>query len=446
VTLRPGRNAIRLGGAIFVCSLLGFVSPHFGWLLLALFVGGLISAWREVRQLRRVFASLHVTRELPRVVARGEQFAITWRLQRTGDTDGTGTIPPGSLREEVPSEAEPRFLEQVFAGSTGAGELRLTSALMIPKRGRYRIGQLWLRLKGPRGFVEMQRSIELFDEVRVLPETFANRDQFDKDQGADVRMLDKRVFSRQQGDGTEFVALAEFREGDDPRRIDWRASARMQRPIIKRFQIERHRDVMILVDCGRLMGGQVGSGTKLDCAVDAGLMLGRVALQGGDRCGFGLFDHAVRGFLPPVSGIRSLNSLVDVVYDAPVQWTESDFSAMYAAMQARQRKRSLLVLLSDVLDVATTEQFRGSLLQLARQHVVLFAALRTPLLDEIITRPPQTIQQGAEQAVTYRLLHERELAIQSLRHGGIHVIDVTPAQLTAPLINQFLAIRRRNLV
>ena len=100
--------------------------------------------------------------------------------------------------------------------------------------------------------------------------------------------------------------------------IDWRTTARYGRPIVRRYQIERHRDVMILIDCGRLMGTETDRGSKLDCAVDSALLLSRVALQSGDRCGIGLFDNEVRGYLPPVSGAAAMNALADCVYDSQI--------------------------------------------------------------------------------------------------------------------------------
>ena len=94
------------------------------------------------------------------------------------------------------------------------------------------------------GLAEVQRSFALPARIKVLPEQFASREELLKDRGAELLLLDKATRTRQHGAGTEFESLTEYREGDDPRRIDWRATARIQRPVVRRFQIERHRDVM----------------------------------------------------------------------------------------------------------------------------------------------------------------------------------------------------------
>ena len=160
----------------------------------------------------------------------------------------------------------------------------------------------------------------------------------------------------------------------------------------------------------------------------------------------GLYDNAVRGYLPPVSGASSLHALTDSVFAVQSDFRESDFGPMFATLQSRQSKRSLIVVLSDVSDEETSQQFRASLARLVRRHVVLVAALRTPLLNRILTEPVGTMVDGAKKAVTFRLLRERQLALQSLRHGGVFVLDVEPNQLTVPLVNQFIDLRQRNLL
>jgi uncharacterized protein (DUF58 family) len=395
----------------------------------------------DFRVLKTQLGGIKVRRRLPTVAGRNLPFRIEWTVEGSGRF-----VNRGSLRDVVPAVANPRFSLHELYLLVGGGSQSVHESLTIPVRGLHRFGPVWVRLEGPLRFLEAQQAFDAPGQVKVLPEQYASRDELRKDSGAEMVLLDKVTFSRQHGHGTEFESLHEYRYGDDPRRIDWRTTARLRRPIVRRYQIERHRDVMIVIDCGRLMGTDTDRGSKLDCAVDAALLLGRVALQSGDRCGLGLFDDQVRGYLPPVAGPASMNALADCAYDAQVAWRESDFTPMFATLQRRQAKRSLIVVLSDVVDAETSEQFRASLLRLQRRHVVLFAALRTPALKRIVREPVETILDGARKAVTFRLLHERERALHSLHRGGVFVVDVEPTQLTAPLINQFIELRQRNLL
>ncbi len=440
--IRPGVNLLRASAGLCVLAVGGLWFPLATMIVLLVAIVGIAGVCvKEYRVLKTQLAGLKVRRRLPALIGRDLPFQAEWTVEA-----GPNALPRGHIRDEVAAAARPRFTMAEFDLETGGGARTLEQTYRIPVRGLHRFGPLWVRLQGPDRFLEAQQSYDVPGQIKVLPEQYASRDELMKDAGAEIVLLDKLVFSRQHGAGTEFESLAEYRYGDDPRRIDWRTTARYRRPIVRRYQIERHRDVMILIDCGRLMGTDTDRGSKLDCAIDAALLLSRVALQSGDRCGIGLFDNQVRGYLPPVSGVAAMNALADCVYDAEVAWTESDFIPMFATLQRRQAKRSLMVVLSDVVDAETSEQFRASLLRLQKRHVVLFAALRTPLLGRIVHERVGTMLDGARKTVTYRLLREREQALHSLHRGGVFVLDVEPTQLTAPLINQFIELRQRNLL
>lgn len=398
------------------------------------------AAIQDGRKLRSVLAEVELDRTLPAVIGRDVPFTVTYTV-----VNGSPQELCGELRDEHPRDAVPPL---VFHPLTVPGGNSATSSATprIPRRGRHEFGKIWLRVRGPLSLLEGQRGYVLPGGIDVLPETFVTRERMQKDLGAELRLLDKIQRSRQHGTGTEFESLYPYRLGDDPRRIDWRATARQRSLVVRRFQVERHRDVMIIVDCGRLMGAEVGQGSKLDCAVDAGLNLARVVLQSGDRCGIAAYDRRVRGFLPPIAGSTALRSLVNCVYALQTEWQESDFTPMLAELRSRQAKRTFLIVLSDLSDAETSRRMCASLVQLQRQHLVLFAALRTPLLDEIVAEPIQKPPDVARKAVVFRLLRDRRRALHALSRGGVHVVDVEPAQLTVPLINQFIELRTQNLL
>ena len=308
--VRPGPSAL---WAMLWIACLAVLQWVFASTFLSLLTGAAILlvgvlAYQEFRWVTQQHLQLQVRRAFPHLVGRGLEFGLTWEIESRSDSSLTG-----ELRDVYPAPAEPRSTVHPFEIEARGGRAEMSQSLRIPVRGRYEFGPIWIVLHGPRGWIEVQRPYALSAVIKVLPEQFASRDELLKDRGAELLLRDKATRTRQHGAGTEFESLMDYRAGDDPRRIDWRATARIQRPVVRRFQIERHRDVMILIDCGRLMGTDTGSGTKLDRAVDAGLVLARVALQSGDRCGMALYDSSVRGYLPPVSGVPSLNSLADSV-------------------------------------------------------------------------------------------------------------------------------------
>lgn len=438
---RPGRNLILATVLATLCAVGAFYRPETWMLLLAAAAPVAILACRDYRDLCCVFRDVTVTRRQPAVVARGVPFVVELEIGNRGPL-----ALAAELRDVVPPAAVPSFRMYPVQLPCSGRTTVIRCEFQIPIRGQYEFGPVWLRCAGRLRLLEAQWAVDCPAHTKVLPEAYCSSETLRHDERAELLLLDKVSRTRQHGAGTEFEMLSEFRPGDDPRRIDWRSTARSGYPIVRRFQVERHRDVMIVVDCGRLMGSDASRGTKLDRAVDAALMLGRTALTGGDRCGMALFDDRVLGYLPPVSGIRGLRSLADAVYDVQSLWRESDFGRMFATLQMRQTKRSLIVILSDIVDVETSVRFRTSLAMLSRRHVVLFAALQTPLLSEIVHAPVVTVLDGSRKAVAFRVLREREQALHALRRGGVHVLDVDPARLTVPLLNRFIELRQGSLL
>ena len=441
--VRPGKNTVRIGGVLLAVAALYFLFPQVALLFLLCLIPVAAAIWAVIvsRRLLRDLERIELRRSIPIVIGRGTQFSVSWEIANHGSFG-----VQGSLRDVVPVAGTPRFALYPFNLTATTGRTTIVESFEISTRGVHEFGPVWIRLRDAWDLVEVQRSFHLPAKIKVLPELFASSDKLLKDQGAQMQLLDQSTKTRQHGVGTEFESLTEFRDGDDPRRIDWRTSARIQRTVVRRFQIERHRDVMILVDSGRLMGTETDRGTKLDCAIDAGLILARLALQSGDRCGMAVYDNEVRGYLPPITGLPSLPAISESLYAVQSNFRETNFEPIFSMLQSRQAKRSLLVVISDLSDSETSTTFRASLGRLGQRHVVLFAALRTPVLNRMLREPVHAMVDGAKKAVIFRLLHERQLALQSLKHVGVHVIDVEPHQLTVPLINQFIQLRQRNLL
>jgi uncharacterized protein (DUF58 family) len=442
MTIRPGRNLVRTAAVLLVLETLTFVWPGAPWLPVWGFtlVVAVVVAALDYRALQTSFRGVKIERTMPAAGGRDLPLRVELRVC------SSAPLPlAGELRDVVPAPALPAFQVHAFRLPAG-GSFALAATFRIPLRGSFEFGPAWLRLTGPCDVLEAQQVFSCPGSVKVLPEGFSSSECLRHDERAELMLLDKISRVRQTGLGTEFEMLSEYRPGDDPRRIDWKTTARLRRPVVRRFQVERHRDVMIVIDCGRLMGADAGRGSKLDCAVDSALMLCRTVLESGDRCGLALFDDRVLGYQPPLSGPRALRSLVDSVYNVQSRWAESDFGLMFATLQSRQTKRSLVVILSDIVDVETSTRFRTSLATLSRRHVVLFAGLQTPLLRQIVAEPVATLLDGSRKAVTFRIVRERDEALRSLKRSGVQVLDVEPSRLTVPLLNRFIELRQQNVL
>jgi len=442
LSLRPGRNLFLCAlGGVGVVALSFLYDPALALLTpLALVATGLLAA--DFFLLRKIPGGVKLKRQMPQAAGRGANFDVALNFSN----EGSQKIH-GEHRDLLPLEAEPNYAIHGIELPAG-GTARVTQRLKIPVRGNYTFGPVWLRATGRFGMLEQQWCVDCPGEIKVLPATALSDDSLEKAERSELKALEKKSRARLRGDGLEFESLSEFRDGDDPRRIDWRTTARMAHPVVRRFQVEQHRDMVIVLDCGRLMGiaADYGDqkGTKLDRAVDAALMLSHVALEKGDRCGLALFDDKVIGFMPPQAGAAAHKAILDNLYNVQSRLREANFAAMFATLQSRQQKRSLVVILSDLVDAETSEQFRGALVALAKRHVVIFAALRTPLLSKLLRAPIDSTLDVTEKSVALRLLRAREKALHSLDHTGVHVLDVEPRQLTVPLVNKYVALRERN--
>ena len=254
----------------------------------------------------------------------------------------------------------------------------MSTQLRIAVRGKYTFGPAWIRLHGRWKLLEAQKAVDTTQAVQMYPESLLCEEELAKDAADELRLLDQLRSSRHRGVGTEFESLEEFRDGDDPRRIDRRTTARDRRPIVRRYQIERHRDLIVLLDCGRLMGTDARKGTKLDCAVDAALRLVRlapaVAIAADSACSTtGCSDTYGR------SVARDRADLSGQSIRRQIAPARAPFRRHVRHSSISPAQAGAVVVLSDVVD-ANGLLPRIAIEKLTYRHVVLFAALQTPLV------------------------------------------------------------------
>ena len=227
--------------------------------------------------------------------------------------------------------------------------------------------------------------------------------------------------ARRRGEGTEFESLRDYVQGDDPRRIDWRATARRGRFVTRLHQHERNHTVMVAVDASRLMGGHIGETerTKLDCAVDAALAVAWSALHGGDRAGLVVFDRERRLFLEPLARRVHLGAFVDALAPVDSRLVEANYGALAKSLLGRRQRRSLVVVLTDFAE-SDASALIAPLALLARRHRILLVALR----DRRFSRLEEPERDVYERIVLDDLLREREETLARLRRQGVQTLDL----------------------
>jgi uncharacterized protein (DUF58 family) len=296
------------------------------------------------------------------------------------------------------------------------------------------------------GFWRRQCRWPLRTEVRVYP---------DIHQVARFTMLARRDRlstigvrrSRRLGTDNEFERLRDYNEGDDPRHIDWRATARRRKLTCRAFQQNQSQRIVFLIDCGRLMAGDTGDGlSPLDHALNAMLLLAHVALKKGDQVGLLAFSDRVRAYVAPGGGPRRINRLVHSVHNVFPEMVESRYDRAFIELEQRCRKRSLVVLMTNIFDELSAQLAGLYLRNLAGRHLPLAVFLRDHDVFALAEKAPDHGLELYQGAAAASLLNGRERSLARLRTGGVLTLDVFPEDLTTELVNRYLEIKAKHLL
>jgi uncharacterized protein (DUF58 family) len=352
----------------------------------------------------------------------------------------------GQIRDAWPpsARAEPR----IHAVNIAAGQSQHVRSVLRPvRRGDQRAAVVTARSIGPLGFAGRQRSQPVPGLLRVLP-PFLSRKHLPS-RLAKLREIDGLLPTLIRGQGTEFDSLREYVVGDDVRSIDWRATARRADVMVRTWRPERDRRVVIVLDTGRMAAGRVGvdptaadpaGWPRLDWSMDAALLLAALASRAGDHVDFLAHDRVSRAGVFGASRTELLAQLVDAM--APLQPTlvESDWRAMIAAIARRTRRRSLVVLLTDLNATALDEGLLPILPQLSSRHHVMIAAVADPRVDQMAAGRSDAAA-VYDAAAAERSRNDRRAIATRLRRSGVEVVDAVPAELAPALADHYLAMK-----
>lgn len=252
--------------------------------------------------------------------------------------------------------------------------------------------------------------------------------------------------SAARGVGTDFHSMADYQEGDPVRHVDWRASLRRGRPVVRRYQDERDQRVVCLLDCGRRMRADEGStgpgGSHFDHALNALILLAYVALKGGDEVGVRTFGHRAGAGkqLAPRKGMATLDGLLAALHDLQPGIEHSDYLAAARDLMQNETRRSLVIVVTNCRDDDLPELL-PALRLLRTRHLVLLASLRERAMDELLTTPLSSSKQAAEVATTHWFRQARDDAMRRLAAQHALVVDVEPQQLAAALVERYQAVK-----
>lgn len=311
-------------------------------------------------------------------------------------------------------------------------------------RGSWPLGRIALRVRTSLGI--MQRTLRYPEpnaRITVTPSVSGVR-RF-RLLTLQHRMRDMGIRStRRRGEGTTFSHLREYQIGDDPRHIDWKATARRRQLISREHTVEQGQTVIIAVDLGRMMTQFAGALPRLEYALNSSLVLADVVVSSGDRVGVLAFDDEIRAFVPPLGGPGAVVRVREALVPLRATMVEPDYALAFRTLAARHRKRSLIVLFSDVIDVRASQSLIAHTTRSAARHLPLVVALRNEqLLATAAADTGGSTRALYERAAAEELLQARDEALLRMRRAGVSVLDVAPEAMTAAVINRYLELKAR---
>lgn len=250
--------------------------------------------------------------------------------------------------------------------------------------------------------------------------------------------------TRRRGEGIEFHQLRDYRDGDSLRSIDWKATARMSRLIAREYQDERDQQIIFMLDTGRRMLAKDDEISHFDHTLNALLLLSYVALRQGDSAGIMTIGEQ-RNWLAPRKGISAINTLLNHVYDIRPRPIEVDYLAAATELAVRQRRRSLVVLLTNVRE-EDSEDLQKAAQLLRRRHLLIIGSLRERVLDDTLANDVQGFDDALLFAATHQYLDARQESQKLLRANGVFVEDCLGDELPARITNRYLAIKRSGIL
>ena len=427
--------AIAIGAVLIALTV---VSPVLGVVAIAYHVGLVLIVARDLALLPSS-GGYRVRRLMPEPFSLGEREDVRVVIENpaaAGLLAGIADHAPEGLKPR------PRELVGIFDGS---GRLDLTYTTSSPRRGAYHFGPVDLQVSRRDGWWRRQIRLSRPDEVAVFPNVVAiKRIQLTLRRG--LRAMAGLRRARPPGASTAFAGLRDYVRGDDFRRVSWTATARRDHPVVVEVEAERGQQVMIALDCGRLMTAPAGELDKLDHAVNAALMLAWVAQAYGDRVGLMTFDDRVTGFIKPERGPTQLRRITEALYAIKAEYVEPDFGHALTHLSLGLGRRSMVVVLTDLQDPEASKELVAHCLRLAARHLVLVVAMSDPAVLSARQSPISTSSRAYEWAAAEEFMGSRKESFELLRRGGVLGLDVVAGNLSPALVERYLELKERALL
>ncbi|WP_235576045.1 DUF58 domain-containing protein [Rossellomorea vietnamensis] len=380
---------------------------------------------------------VEVKRSIPDQMERGLDYTVELTIHNTSDRNMSYRLLDGT-----PQNFQVTFpLEGELAGHS---TVKPSYDVVTPVRGDYQLTRLYFRYRSSLGLWEKQKTVETMDKVKVIPDLTETRKVLEDAQrfllyeGVKIRKL-------QSGAG-EFSKIRNYVVGDDPRKINWRQTAKLREVMTNEYEPEHGKYITILIDCGRMMGAELKKGNRLEKSLEAALTVTAAALQNGDYVSVLAFSKNVKVYIPPAKGMAHLQTILHRIYNLEVDAAESNYAAVLHYVQTVQKKRSLLLLFSDIHTFLHEDNALYYLQRLRRQHLFLMIGIEDELLVKRIKSEPVDEIQAMMKSMAQKQMLVKKREKSKWEKQGLLMVEAREEKLATTAVSYYIDLMNRGLV
>src|ERR1051325_2680571 len=349
------------------------------------------------------------------------------------------------IKDEYPPQMKLSGLREAKIRIEPRTSAALVYGLTPSRRGQFHFGQIVVRFLSRWSLGWCQINIGEAPTVKVYPNMRRAREAELKALGASSLVATHRKTSW-RGEGREFESLRDYVRGDELRHISWTATARRGKLTTRQYQIERDQTIVIALDAGRLMTARIEQETKLDSAVHATLALFSAAARAGDNAGLVVFGRRIKSYVPPGRGRDHIESALEALHAVEPEMIEPSYAQAFQFIAANSKRRSLVVLLTDLVDEEGSKELLTSLHILRPRHLPLVVTIADRDLKAVVRQIPSSVKDVFTQSVAEEIIHHREAALRMVESIGGLALDVTAAALAPALLETYLRVKERGLL
>ena len=429
-----------LVAASLILLSLSWGRPWLRWVALLYDVGLIALAMIDAR-LSQLPKGVRITREFSGRFAVGAENEVRINVQNA---------QPHTIflvvKDEYPPQMKLSGLREAHLRVDGQTSAALVYGLTPPRRGRFEFGQIVVRFLSRFNLVLCETRVgEAVTAVKVYPNMRRAREAELKALGARSLVASHRKTSW-RGEGREFESLRDYVRGDELRHISWSATARRGKLTTRQYQVERDQTILIAIDGGRLMTARIEQETKLDSAVHAALALMSAAARAGDNAGLLVFGRKIKAFLPPSRGHDHMDAALEALYSVEPEMIEPSYSHAFEYIAANSKRRSLVIVITDLVDEEGSKELLTSLRLLRPRHLPLVVTIADRDLRAVVSNAPETARDLFTQSVAEEIMYLREAALRLVESQGGLALDVTAAALAPAILEKYLQVKERGLL